>query len=177
MSEQNAPRPDELVVEPHDGDLEAFWTRARTVAKLNPLEVVIGQDDMSSLRPSAFSFGLDVAQANELCELVLAGAKTATSSWAPLYKVEDAELPTIGELAIVCDGAGRPRALIRNTDVRLTPFCEVGEDIAAAEGEGPLDKWQREHDEFFRIECGEAGIEFNPDDEVVTEFFEVIYKH
>ncbi len=161
----------------HEADIEAFWQRARTVAKLNPLEIIVGQDTTASLRPAAWCCGFDKASAQSLCALILEGKKKATSSWKPLYALEEEELPSVGELSILCDGQGNPRALLRNTEVRLTPFSRVGEDIALAEGEGPLSQWVREHEEVFRAECSEIGIEFDPQEDVVTEFFEVLYKH
>lgn len=163
--------------EPNEELLEAFWVRARTMAKLNPLEVVVGQDDLSSLRPAAFAFGDTPAMASRLCELVISGKKRATSSWVPSYEAEGEELPSKGELSILLDGSGIPRALLRTTQVRVIPFDEVGADVAEAEAEGSFEQWKVEHEDFFKRECEELGIPFDKSQNVVVEYFDVLYKH
>nr|WP_281044488.1 ASCH domain-containing protein [Sanguibacter keddieii] len=123
----------------------------------------------------AWSFGDNPEQADRLLELVLAGTKTATSSALSEYDDEDAPLPKAGDLSIVVDGAGHPKALIRTTEVEVVPFGEVSEELAAAEGEGDrtLASWRADHAEFFRRVL---GIETVPEDfMVVTERFELLY--
>lgn len=165
------------IIEPREEDLEAFWIRAKNRAKLYPLEVVLGQDDLSSLRPAAFAFGADRALADRLCALVLEGKKKATSSWLVSYDVSGVPAPEVGELAILCDGSGMPRALLRNTRVERVPFSQIGADVAEAEGEGTLARWQADHEEFFRAECEATGIDFDPAGLVLVEYFEVLYSH
>ncbi|MCI1675713.1 MAG: ASCH domain-containing protein [Ancrocorticia sp.] len=161
--------------EPSDLDVEAFWIRARTVGRLNPLEVVVGQDDSSSLRPPTFSFGATREQADRLCQLVCDGVKTATSGWFDSFEREAIPLPRVGELAILCDGQGNPRALIRETAIRYIPFDDVGPDVAQAEGEGTFEEWLDTHEQFFRDECATLGLTFNPHGDVVVEYFETLY--
>ena len=43
------------------------------------------------------------------------------------YEAVGESLPEAGDLSIVLDGAGHPRALIATTDVRIVPFDEVDE--------------------------------------------------
>ena len=166
-----------LPTEPEDPHLEAFWDRARTVAGFNRTEVLTGLDDTASLRPSAFSLGATKEVADELARLVVSGEKTATSSRVAAYEREGADLPRVGELSIVCDGAGHPRALIRDTEIRILGFQEADHEIAAAEGEGPFEHWKTAHEAFFRQECEALGIEYDPAGKIVVEFFEVLYKH
>ncbi|MGO1591517.1 MAG: ASCH domain-containing protein [Ancrocorticia sp.] len=179
MSENATPASghQETPAEPEDALLEAFWTRAKNVAKINPLEVIVGTDSTSALRPSAFSMGDSPEQADHLCQLVVDGVKRATSSWLASYRAEDAPLPEVGELSIICDGAGAPHALTRTTKVATVAFQEAGPEIAEAEGEGTFEEWKSEHEAFFRRECQQVGIEFEPDGEVLTEYFEVLYKY
>lgn len=162
-------------MENNEALLEAFWVRARNVARFNPLEVIVGADDTSALRPAAFAFGRTPESADELCELVVAGKKTATSSWLACYEAEGVDVPRVGELAIVCDGSDEPRALIRVREVRTVPFGAVDVEISDAEGEGTLEKWIADHTAFFAEECEQTGIEFDPSQSVVIEFFEVLY--
>ncbi len=157
-------------------ELEAFWTRARNVAGIAPLEAVLGQDDAASLRPPAFAFGDGPEMSDRLAKLVLDGEKSATSAWLASYEAEGIDIPEVGDLAIMCDGADRPLALLRTVDVRKIPFADVGPEIAQAEGEGTLDEWKAEHRDFFARECAALGIEFDPEGEVVVEFFEVVYR-
>jgi uncharacterized protein YhfF len=105
--------------------------------------------------------------------LVLSGIKTATSSALWSYEAEDEPLPIAGDLSIVCDGHGRPRALLRITDVTVTNFEDVPERHAYAEGEGDrtLAHWRRAHEEFFRSHLP-AGSELTASMPVVLESFE-----
>lgn len=164
-------------VDPDETLLEAFWTRARTAAKINPLEVLVGQDDTSSLCPPAFCFGSSKEQADSLCALVVAGTKTATSGWYDSYERVDLPLPQVGELAIVCDGSGEPRALIREKAVEVRAFSDIDSTVSDAEGEGTFDEWRTGHEAFFREECDALGIVFNPAGNVVVEYFEVLFAH
>ncbi|QOQ38052.1 ASCH domain-containing protein [Trueperella pecoris] len=164
-----------LPIEPADADLEAFWTHAIIAGKLNPIDAVGGQTDLVSLRPGAFAFGATRVAANRLAELVLTGAKRATSSYAAAYALEGESFPTPDDMWILCDGEGRPRALLRNTDVVVTPFDEIGPDVADAEGEGDLATWRADHERFFTEEGNEFGYDFDPSGDVVTEYFEVLY--
>lgn len=157
-------------------ELEAFWTRARNVAGIAPLEAVLGQDDAASLRPPAFAFGDSPEMSDRLAKLVLDGEKSATSAWLASYEAEGIDIPEAGDLSIMCDGADRPLALLRTVDVRKIPFADVGPEIAQAEGEGTLDEWKAEHRDFFARECAALGIEFDPEGKVVVEFFEVVYR-
>lgn len=157
-------------------ELEAFWTRARNVAGIAPLEAVLGQDDAASLRPPAFAFGDSPEMSDRLAKLVLDGEKSATSAWLASYEAEGINIPEVGDLSIMCDGADRPLALLRTADVRKIPFADVGPEIARAEGEGTLDEWKAEHRDFFARECATLGIEFDPEGDVVVEFVEVLYR-
>ena len=157
-------------------ELEAFWTRARNVAGIAPLEAVLGQDDAASLRPPAFAFGDSPEMSDRLAKLVLDGEKSATSAWLASYEAEGIDIPEVGDLSIMCDGADRPLALLRTADVRKISFADVGPEIAQAEGEGTLDEWKAEHRDFFARECAALGIEFDPEGDVVVEFVEVLYR-
>lgn len=158
-----------------DDEIADFWESSRVRAGLGRIAVVGGLTVAEGVAPMAWSFGDTPEQADRLLELVLAGTKTATSSALSEYDDEDAPLPRAGDLSIVVDGAGHPKALIRTTVVEVVPFGEVSEDFAAAEGEGDrsLASWRSDHTEFFRRAL---GVESVPDDfMVVTERFELLY--
>lgn len=163
------------IPDPDRKSLEAFWVRARNLCHIAPLEAVLGQDDVSSLCPPAFSFGDTPELADRLAKLVLDGEKTATSGWRASYEAEGIDLPERGDLAIMCDGRGEPLALLRNSEVRVVGFQEADSEISDAEGEGPFESWKAAHEDFFAQECQDLGIDYDPDGDIVVEFFDVLH--
>jgi uncharacterized protein YhfF len=153
-----------------------FWAATRQYAGLAKASIVVGQTVSETVPPQAWSFGDEPELAEKLLGAVLAGDKTATSSALWDYDDEGAPLPVVGELSILLDGDGHPRALIRTTSVETTTFEEVDEDFAAAEGEGDrtLESWREGHEAYFRRNLGE-GREFTQDMPVVCERFELLY--
>jgi uncharacterized protein YhfF len=97
------------------------------------------------------SFGDTPQMADALLALVLAGKKTATC-WAARHGAAT----HIGKQRIVCDGEGRPRAVIETVSLQRRRFCDVDSPFAAAEGEGDgtLERWRRDHRAFFEREGG-----------------------
>lgn len=163
------------ILDPVERDIEAFWTHAINRAKLYEIESISSQDGRTSLRPPTFAFGSTREQADELASLVVAGKKTATSSYAPSYEAAGVDLPQKGEFAIVCDGGGIPQALIQTVRVEQVPFSAVGPHVADAEGEGTFDQWKMEHEQVFRAEANANGLDFDPGANVVVEYFDVLY--
>lgn len=162
---------------PSDDALELFWAEARKVAGLTRLAAVIGVGATESLTPPAWSFGDSAEMADELLGLVLAATKTATSSARWEWEADGEPLPEPGDLAIVCDGAGEPRALVRTVAVDVVPFDQVPAEHAAAEGEGDgsLESWRRDHDAYFTAALARVGRTFAPDMPVVLERFELLH--
>jgi len=157
--------------EARDAAVAAYWATARKRAGLNRLDVVVGQQALGTVQPPAWSFGSDPQEADSLLELVLSGRKTGTASAHEPYALRGEPVPTPGDLSIILDGAGRPRALIVTTEIDVVPFREVGEEHAAAEGEGDLSlaHWRRVHEPFFTAELAEVGLDFDEDAAVVCE--------
>lgn len=106
--------PSQWGLEPEEERLEAFWNRARTRAKLDPLEAVIGADDMAAFRPPAFS-GPDP---DAFCQEILAGEEDSMTTPRGEFP-EDGPLPRVGELSILLDAAGAPHALLRTREVEI----------------------------------------------------------
>ena len=94
-----------------------------------------------------FSFGDSPELANELVELVLAGAKRATC-WAESQGLLSAE---VGKLMVALDGYGVPRAVLRTLELNKRRFDEVDEAFAFDEGEGDrsLRFWRDAHKRYF----------------------------
>lgn len=143
-----------------------FWQRAHRATHLGNAQVL----------PQAWAFGATKHHADELLALVLAGIKRATASALWDYAAEGEEVPQVGELSIILDGDGAPRALIETTHIDLFPFNEVPADHAYLEGEGDrtLGAWREIHERYWRqYSLNSRG--FTPDMPVVCERFEVRY--
>lgn len=146
-------------------ELEWFWATVRSkLPSLPPSQ------------PAAWAFGATPQQADELLDLVLRGTKTATASSLRDYGADDEPLPQAGELSILLDGSGEPRAVIETTAVSVVPFDQVGPEHARAEGEGDrsLAHWRRVHDQFWR-EHSTDPRGFTPDMPVVCEEFRLVF--
>lgn len=126
------------------------------------------QDD---LYKGACRFGV---LADELANLVVTNQKTATSSLAIMYELEQEQIPQINEHYIILDSNDKPVALIRNTEIRQFKFKDVTPEIAELEGEGTLEKWIEDHKLFFANELKQKNMQFNDNLQVVTEVFEVV---
>ena len=157
-------------------DVTEFWQQARAHAGVGRVSVVTGETSTSAVAPPAWAFGDDAAQADRLLDLVLAGRKTATSSALPDYTADD-PVPAVGELSILLDGAGEPRALVRTPGVRVVPFAEVDAEHAAAEGEGEgtLASWRADHADFFASSVQAAGLASVEELPVVLERFRLLH--
>lgn len=157
-------------------ELDAFWTVARHQTRTNPVPAYLGTLSGEALTPPAWAFGATTEQADELIALVLDGTKTATASAAWDYEHEDEQLPRVGDLAIVLDGAQHPRALIEVMRVDVVPFDDVDAEHAHLEGEGDrsLAHWRAVHERFF-TEHAAHDRGFDPAMPVVLERFRVLY--
>lgn len=169
--------PDALTSSPVQDEVDAFWADARVRASLNRLPIYLGPTALESLQPPAWAFGATPEQADALLALVLDGTKTATSGALWDYDAAGEQLPKVGDLAILLDGAAHPRALIAMTDVQVVPFEEVTADVARAEGEGDgtLEHWRDVHEAFF-TEHADHDRGFSPAMPVVVEHFRVLYQ-
>lgn len=177
MSHDEHDAPDaHTVQEAQQAAVAAYWETARKRVRLSGLELFVGTQGAGLVQPPAWSFGSDPQEADSLLELVLAGRKTATASAQAPYLAQDVPVPVPGDLSIILDGNGRPRALIVTTDIQIVPFREVGEEHATAEGEGDLSlaHWRRVHERFLTEELAQVDASFGPDTAVVCERFRLL---
>jgi uncharacterized protein YhfF len=140
--------------------------------------VATGLVDPSTRLPETVDpFGDSAEQADELIGLVIHGPKRATAGPLADYELEGAPLPQPGTLSIATDGAGRARAVLRTSDVRVGPLSSVDDAFARDEGEGDRTRtyWLDVHEAFFRRYLPTIGVEFDPDAATVFERFEVLY--
>jgi uncharacterized protein YhfF len=158
------------------GEIRAFWEMARRHARIGRPDVVTGASVGSDRVPTVRSFGDDAALSDELCELVLVGAKTATARSLAEIEAAGEPLPKKGDLSIVLDGAGNPRALIRTVNVVAMGFRAVAEDVAAVEGEDDRTLEKRyEHETSCRRVLEASWMDLSPDLQGALETFEVLY--
>ena len=122
----------------------------------------------------AWTFG---DAANELAQLTLDGIKTATASAYPLYELDGEELPKAGEYSVILDSRDNAVCIIKTTKVFVVPFNMVDQRHAWNEGEGDrsLAYWRKVHEEFFKKELKDAGLEFDDRMKVVCEEFIRVY--
>ncbi|MFT4259838.1 ASCH domain-containing protein [Microbacterium sp.] len=150
------------------GVIAEFWHGARAVVPTLP-ETPPGSDRIWGL-------GATPEQADRLLLLVLAGTKTATAGYLEEYEAEGAAVEQIGDLDILLDGAGAPRAIIETTSVDIRPFDEVTAEHAFAEGEDDrtLASWRRIHRDFYeRFVAPECA--FRNDMPIVCQRFRLVY--
>lgn len=152
--------------------LVQYWEAVRAKAKVSRAHVVTGAGAEGTVPPPAFAFGDTPELADELLDLVLTGRKTATST--AVAELADGPAPRVGDLWIVLDGRGNPRALLRTTSVTEVAFRDVTPAHAAAEGDGDasLEQWRGEHEQYWRRVLGEDA--FSPEMGVLCETFRLI---
>jgi uncharacterized protein YhfF len=157
---------DEPLIEPEL--VAAFWQRGQRA----------GAVPVDRLAPDAVErFGDSAELAEELLALVLDGPKRATAGSLAAFEREGAPLPSVGDHWVVTDGSGRPRAVLRTTDVRVGPLSSVDDAFAWDEGEGDRTRasWLADHEAYFRRELASFGLEFDTEMATVFERFEVVY--
>lgn len=102
-----------------DAEVERFWIQARIEGNLNRLEAVIGQNIQNTVPPPVWSTSADPVQATaDVTELLHTGAGTQLTAASEL-RAAGQPLAQVGDLGIVLDGTGRPRALVRTAGVDL----------------------------------------------------------
>lgn len=147
------------VVPPDRPDIVAFMARASAA--------------LGSALPApkdVFGFGgTNAALTDKLLALAVRGDKSATTSWP----VPDPMHWGVGDLSVILDGAGKPGAVMRTTELRTCRFKDVELDFALAEAEGGYDEYRDGHKWFYGQQ--KDGHLFGDESVVLCERFEVIY--
>lgn len=152
---------------PDPADVESFWQRF----------VAASAAHASSSMAGAWGFGDSPAMADELLSLVIDGPKRATAGALVDLIDDDEPVPAVGDLWVLLDGAARPRAVIRTTDVRVGALSSVDDAFAWDEGEGDRTRgwWLEAHTRFFERRYAATRRRFHHDIDVVFERFELLY--
>lgn len=147
----------------HYTNTESYWKKFATAHNL------------TSSAYSAWSFGYNEKEADELAALVAKGKKTATTSAYELYNKGE-ELPQVGEYNIILNGHGEPCCITQTKVVEIIKFDLVSQEHAYHEGEGDrsLQYWREVHVDFFKREYAAAGKLFTEKIPCVCEVFEVV---
>ncbi|MFB0833641.1 ASCH domain-containing protein [Arthrobacter halodurans] len=156
---------------------------------LSPIDYSAAQrmwNEYAAARPEAAAlctehtverFGDSDALADALLLEVLHGTKRATSELADEFTARGDPLPRIGSHWVACDGSGRPRAVLRTTELRLAAFDAVDAAFARDEGEDDLslESWRREHRKYWIRGCAARGRAWSETDPIVLERFAVVW--
>ena len=148
--------------------IQPFW---------NEFHATIGGDVLARFY-EAFHFDDNEPSANALAQLVLAGTKRATAGLVWSFEADNKRPPKRGDLSVVTNWQGEPLCVIETKAVATVPFEEVGEEFAAAEGEGDgsLRYWREAHWAYFGRECKRTGRVPDLRMPVICEQFEVVYR-
>jgi uncharacterized protein YhfF len=144
---------------------ERFWQDFREAAGLR-------HDDYDVV-----AFGNGPEMATDLAELVVAGVKRATAGLVRQFGPGGEAAPVAGGYVVLVDGAGRPRAIWRTTEIRIGPLDSVDEQFARDEGEGERTRewWLAAHRRFFTRLAEAQGFQMHDGIETVFERFEVVW--
>jgi uncharacterized protein YhfF len=123
------------------------------------------------------AFGDGAEMATELAELTVAGIKRATAGLVRQFGPGGEAAPVVGGFVVLVDGADRPRAIWRTTELRIGPLNSVDERFAWDEGEGERtrDWWLSAHRRFFGRRAAEQGFHMHDEIETVFERFEIVW--
>jgi uncharacterized protein YhfF len=102
-------------------ELRVFWDLARFHAKLNAAPTYFGPTTLESVPPPAWAYGDSAEESDAYVSTVLAEERGSTSATVADYA---GDLPRAGVLSILCDGSGRPRALVEVSDVTV-----IGDEV------------------------------------------------
>ena len=124
---------------------------------------------------AAFGDGPDMA--TELAELTVAGIKRATAGLVGQFGPGGEPPPVVGGYVILLDGADRPRAVWRTTEVRIGPLNSVDERFAWDEGEGERTRewWLAAHRRYFERRAAAQGFQMHDEIETMFERFEIVW--
>jgi len=127
--------------------------------------------------PPSYYFCDNEKDANECADLVNKGIKQATTHSLSWLQIHEEKLPTNGDLAIVTDWHGTPKAFIKTIKVEIVKFKDITAEYAFIEGEGDrsLGYWQKVHWDYYTRELSDHNLKPYQDMELVCEYFETIW--
>lgn len=126
--------------------------------------------------PVSYYFCDNEKDADECAELVRDGVKRATTHSLSWFHIHNEKLPCVGDLAIVTNWNGIPKAITKTIKVEIVKFKDITPEYAFIEGEGDksLDYWKEVHWAYYTRELYEHNLKPTLDMELVCEYFETI---
>lgn len=126
--------------------------------------------------PQHFYFCDNQKDADECAELTVNKIKQATSTSVWWYEKYNENLPEIGDLGIVTDWNGNPKAIIQTENVEIVKFKDITPKYAEIEGEGDksLEYWNKVHWEYYKREMEEFQEFPSEEMKIVCEIFKTI---
>lgn len=100
-------------------------------------------------KPLKVKFGGTEKEQNELAKKVITGEKTATSSLMYLQEIGKVSQTSIGDIWIIEDGSGNPKAKVKVTKVEPISFGKITEEFALLEGDGSYQNWYDIHHAYY----------------------------
>ncbi|WP_405198427.1 ASCH domain-containing protein [Christiangramia sp. LLG6405-1] len=148
-------------------DIEKFWNR---FVSSNP-------DYCSKAIPQSYYFCDNKKDADECADLVVKDIKKATATSLWWFQQHNEILPKVGDLAIVTDWKGNPKAIIKTTKIEHVAFNQITAEFAEIEGEGDksLKYWQEVHQAYYEREMETYSDEFDENMIIACEHFRRIY--
>jgi len=128
-------------------------------------------------QPPSFFFCNNKKDADQCADLVVKKIKQATSPSVWWFTKNKEPFPKIGDLAIVTNWIGEPKAIIRTTKIELIKFKDISERYAFIEGEGDksLEYWKKVHWDYYKNEMKEFNESPCENMEIVCEYLETIW--
>ena len=126
--------------------------------------------------PQSFYYADNKKDADVCAELVVAKIKQATSPSVWWFEKHNEPLPKVGDLAIVTDWEGIPKAIVKTTRVEIVKFKDITPEYAKIEGEGDgsLAYWKKVHWEYYANEMKPFEEYPTEEMEIVCEYFKTI---
>ena len=148
-------------------DIEKFWNR---FISSNP-------EYSSKVIPPSYYFCDNKKDADECADLVVKDIKKATATSLWWFRQHNEILPKVGDLAIVTDWKGNPKAIINTTKIEHVAFNQITAEFAEIEGEGDksLKYWKEVHQAYYEREMKTYSDEFDENMIIVYEHFRRIY--
>ena len=151
---------------PDATEIKAFWHSVR--ARFPEL----AKDLVYQIR----WIGLDRDSTEKILERIVARDKTGTFTLPWIIERTDQHDPRPGDPIILVDFDGKPRVLVRLTDVYTVAFGAITEDDIAVDGEPvrSLEVWKPMHTQYWNAQLAPFGLEVNDDMPVLVEVFELL---
>lgn len=127
-------------------------------------------------QPQSYFFCDNKKDADECADLVVKKIKRASSPSVWWFMKNNEVFPKVGDLAIVTNWEGEPKAMILTTKVEIVKLKDITPEYAFIEGEGDksLEYWKKAHWEFYTNEMKPYNESPNEEMEIVCEYFETI---